>query len=127
MINTKKLIYLRFFIINNRGMRGKLKSFMFTFDRQFHMGSKDAFILEFFQDENVVSTLKKLSNLGEWQTLNIKAKKVNVCDVPCTQLSVEMFDRLFEKKIVREGGNIRKCLDEYYEDILISDELRKVI
>jgi len=27
---------------------------------------------------------------------------------------------------VRESGNIRKCFDEFYEDFVISDELRKV-
>jgi len=30
------------------------------------------------------------------------------------------------KGIVRESGNIRKCFDEFYEDFVISDELRKV-
>ena len=30
------------------------------------------------------------------------------------------------KGIVRESGSIRKCFDEYYEDFVISDELRKV-
>jgi cilia- and flagella-associated protein 300 len=42
-------------------------------------------------------------------------------------LSVELFDRLFEKNIVRESGHIRGCFDEYYEDIQISDELRKLL
>jgi hypothetical protein len=107
-------------------MRGKLKSFMFTFDRQFHMGSKDSFILEFFQDEGVISSLKKLSTGGDWQNLGVRAKKVKVEDVACSHLSVEIFDRLFERQIVRESGSIKKCLDEYYEEILISDELRKV-
>ena len=27
---------------------------------------------------------------------------------------------------MRESGNIRKCFDEFYEDFVISDELRKV-
>lgn len=31
-----------------RGMQGKLKTFSFTFDNQFHMGSKDKFILVIF-------------------------------------------------------------------------------
>ena len=30
------------------------------------------------------------------------------------------------KGIVRESGNIKKCFDEFYEDFVISDELRKV-
>jgi hypothetical protein len=86
----------------------------------------NSYLKEFFQDENVVSTLEKLSSDGKWQKLVKKAKKVNVENVDCNLLSVEIFDRLAEKNIVRENGSIRKCLDEYYEDILISDELRKV-
>jgi hypothetical protein len=39
---------------------------------------------------------------------------------------VEIFDKFFQKEIVRETGSIRKCFDDYYEGILISDELRKV-
>lgn len=42
-------------------------------------------------------------------------------------MSVEIFDRLIEKGIVREGGSIKKCLDEYFEDIVVSDELRKLL
>ncbi len=57
----------------------------------------------------------------------MKATKVNVEDVACTQLSVEIFDKFTDKNIVREGGQIRKCLDEYYENVVISDELRKVL
>lgn len=100
---------------------------MFTFDKQFHIGSKESFILEFFQDENVLSTLQKLSNTGEWEKLSTRPKRVKVEDVNCSLLTVEIFDRLYEKKICRENGGIKKCLDEYYEDILISDELRKVM
>ena len=33
---------------------------------------------------------------------------------------------LNSKGTVRESGNIRKCFDEFYEDFVISDELRKV-
>ncbi len=51
-----------------------------------------------------------------------------VTDVDCTQLSVEIFDKFTDQKIVRnESGAIRKCLDEYFENIIISDELRKCL
>jgi hypothetical protein len=72
-------------------MRGKLKTFTYTFDKQFHVGSKDSFILviiwiliklfacllsyfaylkEFFQDEHVISSIKKLGQNGEWEPLS---------------------------------------------------------
>ena len=43
------------------------------------------------------------------------------------KILVEIFDKFTDKNIVREGGQIRKCLDEYYENVVISDELRKVL
>jgi hypothetical protein len=55
------------------------------------------------------------------------AHKVDVHDVDCTLLSVEIFDKLYTNQIARENGAIRKCFDEYYEDIQISDELRKML
>lgn len=66
------------------------------------------------------SKLKKLIYPGA------KPDKVKVEIVDCSVLSVDIFDRFYEKNIVRENGNIKKCLDEYCDDILISDELRKV-
>ncbi|CAF0704526.1 unnamed protein product [Brachionus calyciflorus] len=109
------------------GMRGKLKTFMFTFDKQFHMGSRDSFILDFFQDDNVFSKIKKMTPTGNWINMESKPNKVKVEDVDCTLLSVDIFDKLYEKNIVRENGSIKKCLDDYYEDILIADELRKLL
>ena len=61
--------------------------------------------------------------------LKLKAarpSKVKVEDVSTNFLSVEIFDRFTEKGIVRENGNIKQCLDEFHDDIIISDELRKV-
>lgn len=63
---------------------------------------------------------------GEWQLLN-----QSVHDVRCEQLntnilSLEFFDRLFDNKIVRENGHIRKCLEEYKDEFIVCDELRKV-
>ena len=55
------------------------------------------------------------------------AEKVNVTEVDCSRLSVDIFDRIIDKGIARESGHIKKCLDEYYEDILIADELRKLL
>lgn len=53
-------------------------------------------------------------------------RKVEAKNVLCTQVSMSFFDRLYSEGVVRENGNIVKCLDEYPDDILIADELRKV-
>lgn len=47
-------------------------------------------------------------------------------NVPCTQLSMSFFDRLYDEDIVRDNGHIVKCLDSFCDPFLVSDELRKV-
>ncbi|KFQ42067.1 Uncharacterized protein C11orf70, partial [Nestor notabilis] len=56
-----------------------------------------------------------------------KVTKTEATLVPCTEISMSFFDRLYSEGIVRENGDIVKCYDDYYGDILISDELRKVL
>ncbi|MEE6472906.1 hypothetical protein FKM82_009771 [Ascaphus truei] len=84
--------------------------------------------MAFFQDPNVISHLKLLSDSsGQWVTLGTQVKKVEAKEMPCTQLSMSLFDCLYTEHIVRESGHILKCLDEYFDDFPISDELRKVL
>ncbi|NXY49914.1 CF300 protein, partial [Ceuthmochares aereus] len=56
-----------------------------------------------------------------------KVTKVEATEVPCTQISMSFFDRLYSEGVFRETGEIVKCYNDYYDDILISDELRKVL
>lgn len=53
-------------------------------------------------------------------------RKIDVKNILCKQVSMSFFDRLYCKGVVRESGSIVKCFDEYHDDILIADELRKV-
>ena len=46
--------------------------------------------------------------------------------VACTAMSMTFFDRLYDNNVIRESGHIVKCFDDYYEEFIISDELRKV-
>ena len=50
-------------------MRGKIRTFTYTFDKQFHLGTKDQFILEFIQDDKIISTLQKQGKGGSWNAL----------------------------------------------------------
>ncbi|OXB57872.1 hypothetical protein ASZ78_016446 [Callipepla squamata] len=111
---------------NHMSMLGSLAVQAFSFDQQFKPYQKDEFLMAFFNDQNVNSNLKLLSASGQWTTLGSKVTKVEATLVPCTQVSMSFFDRLYTEGIVRENGDIVKCYDEYYDDILISDELRKV-
>ncbi|KAI4564672.1 hypothetical protein MJT46_019760 [Ovis ammon polii x Ovis aries] len=56
-----------------------------------------------------------------------EVKKVEAINVPCTQLSMSFFNRLYDEAIVRDNGYIVKCLDSFCDPFLISDELRKVL
>ncbi|XP_064297382.1 cilia- and flagella-associated protein 300 [Phalacrocorax carbo] len=108
-------------------MQGRITAQAFGFDQQFKPYQKDEFVMAFFNDQNVNSSLKLLSASGQWTTLGSKVTKIEATVVPCTQISMSFFDRLYTEGVVRETGDIVKCFDDYYDDILISDELRKVL
>uniref|UniRef100_A0A8C5SSP3 Cilia- and flagella-associated protein 300 n=1 Tax=Laticauda laticaudata TaxID=8630 RepID=A0A8C5SSP3_LATLA len=57
----------------------------------------------------------------------VKVKKVDAKNILCTQVSMSFFDRLYCEGLVRENGTIVKCFDEYHDEFLIADELRKVL
>ncbi|NXT63620.1 CF300 protein, partial [Chaetops frenatus] len=108
-------------------MQGRITAQAFSFDQEFKPYQKDEFLMAFFNDESVNSSLKLLSASGQWTTLGSKVTKIEATVVPCTQISMSFFDRLYSEGILRETGTIVKCYDDYYDDILISDELRKVL
>ena len=51
---------------------------------------------------------------------------MKVEEVECSVLSMEFFDRLQNGEIVRETGQIIRCLDQFVDDVTIADELRRV-
>ncbi|NXR14054.1 CF300 protein, partial [Semnornis frantzii] len=108
-------------------MHGGIAAQAFSFDQQFKPYQKDEFVAAFFNDQNVNSSLKLLSASGQWTTLGSKVTRVEATLVPCTQISMAFFDRLYSEGVVRETGHIVKCYDDCYDDILIADELRKVL
>ncbi|XP_013811431.1 cilia- and flagella-associated protein 300 isoform X2 [Apteryx mantelli] len=108
-------------------MQGRITAQAFSFDQPFKPYLKDEFVMAFFNDQNVNSSLKLLSASGQWTTLGSKVIKTEATVVPCTQISMSFFDRLYTEGVVRETGHIVKCYDEYYGDMLISDELRKAL
>ncbi|XP_071590511.1 cilia- and flagella-associated protein 300 [Heliangelus exortis] len=108
-------------------MHGRIMAQAFSFDQKFKPYEKDEFVMAFFNDQNVNSNLKLISSSGQWTKLDSKVTKIEATVVPCTQISMSFFDRLYSEGVVRENGDIVKCYDDYYNDILISDELRKVL
>ncbi|KAM7084818.1 cilia- and flagella-associated protein 300 isoform 2-T2 [Molossus nigricans] len=108
-------------------MLGRIRAQAFGFDQVFQPYRKDDFVMAFFKDPNVIPNLKLLSDSGQWITLGTEVKKIEALNVPCTQLSMSFFKRLYNEDIVRDSGHIVKCLDSFCDPFLISDELRKVL
>ncbi|XP_038617885.1 cilia- and flagella-associated protein 300 [Tachyglossus aculeatus] len=109
-------------------MLGRICIQAFGFDQNFQAYRKDDFVMAFFRDPNVIANLKLLSeSSGQWITLGTDVKKIEAITVPCTQVSMSFFDRLYSEEIVRDSGHIVKCLDDFYDCFVISDELRKVL
>ncbi|XP_001366122.2 cilia- and flagella-associated protein 300 isoform X2 [Monodelphis domestica] len=109
-------------------MQGRLRVQAFGFDENFQAYCKDDFFMAFFRDPNVISNLQLLSDFsGQWINLGEEVKRIEVIHIPCTQISMAFFDRLYSEEIVRENGHIVKCLDNFCDPFVISDELRKVL
>ncbi|XP_075402613.1 cilia- and flagella-associated protein 300 isoform X1 [Tenrec ecaudatus] len=109
-------------------MLGRIAARAFGFDQTFQAHRRDEFLMDFFKDPNVIPNLKLLSDSsGQWITLGTEVKTIEAINVPCTQLSMSFFNRLYDEDIVRHSGHIVKCLDSFYDPFLIADELRKVL
>ncbi|XP_076431747.1 cilia- and flagella-associated protein 300 isoform X2 [Peromyscus maniculatus bairdii] len=109
-------------------MLGRIQAQAFSFDQAFQPYQKDDFVMAFFKDPNVIPNLQLFSDSSEqWTTLGTEVKNIEAINVPCTQLSMSFFQRLYDENIVRESGHIVKCLDSFCDPFLISDELRKVL
>jgi hypothetical protein len=126
-----------------RGMQDHCYVKRFTFDQAFQSYEIDQFLLDFFHNNPHI----KVSSSGDrWATLG-KVTQVTKEETLHSVTSLSFFDRLkkgtldclflcisescnnppFKKDIVRSNGDIKKCLDEYYDNFLVSDQLRKCL
>ncbi|KAK3555267.1 hypothetical protein QTP86_014868 [Hemibagrus guttatus] len=102
-------------------MLGRISVQAFNFDQLFQSYMKDDFTLKFFQDPCVKNNLHVLDTSGVWKPLDREVIRVEVELVPCTKVSVELFDPIFSSGIVHPSGHIAKCYHEVHPDF---DELR---
>lgn len=134
MVKRKKLLWFvlfssKFAKINSslyRSMQGQIKLTAFGFNESFQLYQTNDLINAFFRDPIVVGTLNQL--LPFWAFDKDAIQKIDVETVPCTKISMEFFDRLLDPKngVVRGNGNLQHCVDDYRDEFIISDELRKV-
>lgn len=86
----------------------------------------------------ITDNRKRISSVGQYLQLNLRGMRltsvclfvvdkpvvsVDVEPVPCTQVSMELFDPIYSCGILRPSGHVVKCFHDVYPDY---DELRQV-
>ncbi|XP_059206411.1 cilia- and flagella-associated protein 300 [Centropristis striata] len=124
---SKKLSFLQdrdtLSLLMKWSMLGRISAQSYSFDQCFYPYSSEKFALCFFKDPNVLSGLRKME-AGAWVPLDKPVVSVDVEVVPCTQVSMEIFDPIYSCGIVRPSGHVVKCFHDVYPDY---DELRQML
>uniref|UniRef100_A0A672FJ35 Cilia- and flagella-associated protein 300 n=1 Tax=Salarias fasciatus TaxID=181472 RepID=A0A672FJ35_SALFA len=103
-------------------MLGRISAHSYSFDHNFSSYSSDRFVQCFFRDPIVASSLRRVE-AGVWVPVGMLLS-VSVAVVPCTKVSMDLFDPLYSCGILRPSGHILKCFHDVYPDY---DELRQVL
>ncbi|XP_023268110.1 uncharacterized protein C11orf70 homolog [Seriola lalandi dorsalis] len=104
-------------------MLGRISAQSYSFDQSFYPYNSERFALSFFRDPDVAANLKKME-AGVWVPLDKPVVSVDVEVVPCTKVSMELFDPIYSCGILRASGHIVKCFHDVYPDY---DELRQML
>ncbi|XP_003968947.1 cilia- and flagella-associated protein 300 [Takifugu rubripes] len=104
-------------------MFGRISAQTFTFDRDFRPYNSEKFALCFFQSPQVVSSLSTKVNTGAPVPLD-RPVRVEVEQVPCTRVSMDLFDPIYTCGILRPSGHMVKCFHDVFPDY---DELRQML
>ncbi|XP_030597382.1 cilia- and flagella-associated protein 300 isoform X1 [Archocentrus centrarchus] len=104
-------------------MLGRISAQSYSFDHSFSSYNSGKFALCFFKDPEVVSSLRKME-AGVWVPLDKPVVSVSVEPVPCTKVSMELFDPIYSCGILRPTGHVVKCFHDVYPDY---DELRQML
>jgi hypothetical protein len=108
------------------GEQGLMQRHTFRFDQFYQKYMADQFIKDLLNSEDVQAVFQVPQKGKDPAPLGTVAK-VRTREVPCGMTSLSLFDRLGEAGIVREGGSIQKCFDNYIEDLQLADELGKAL
>ncbi|XP_034016043.1 cilia- and flagella-associated protein 300 [Thalassophryne amazonica] len=104
-------------------MLGRISTQCYSFDQNFYPYHGKTFAQCFFSDPHVAASLMKLE-AGAWVPLDKPVVSVTVEVVPCTAVSMELFDPIYSCGVVRPSGHIVKCYHDMYPDY---DELRQML
>ncbi|KAL2916999.1 hypothetical protein HK105_203431 [Polyrhizophydium stewartii] len=106
------------------GMQGHCYIKRYAYDQYLEPYNVSAFLVDFFNDNPSIAVLGARDS---WGTLG-RVASVEMEPTAHTVTSLDFFDRLTTKGVIREStGEIKKCLDEYVDSFLVSDELRKCL
>ncbi|CAL1584622.1 unnamed protein product [Knipowitschia caucasica] len=94
-------------------MLGRLTAQAFSFDQCFSPYNSETFAHCFFTDSVVMSSLRKVS---AWGPLEKPIESVKVEAVPCTKVSMDLFDPIYSCGILWPSGHIVKCFLENSPD-----------
>ncbi|KAJ3118138.1 hypothetical protein HDU96_003667 [Phlyctochytrium bullatum] len=116
------------------GMQDHCYMKRFSYDRILQGLQIDGFLKDFFNDPVVNGQLKVLGTMDRWGSLG-PVSGVHYTPTHHTVTSLSFFDRLKSTSWdspsplapVRPDGQIKKCLDEYFEGFVVSDELRRCL
>ncbi|XP_037788185.1 cilia- and flagella-associated protein 300-like [Penaeus monodon] len=105
---------------------GRLTCHAYAFNQEFQAYNLKQFVESFVKSPAVASTLEVWR--GQYRgPLGNGAQVESVAEVPCSLTSMAVFRKVFEAGIVMEDGDIKKCPDEYHEDLVLDDLLKKVL
>ncbi|GAX82304.1 hypothetical protein CEUSTIGMA_g9733.t1 [Chlamydomonas eustigma] len=105
----------------------KMQYKAFRYTKYYHKMQAEEFVLDLLNDPNF--DLKVLSNSGEWLDFPKQIQSAEVEVIPCSLTRMDFFDKILtaEPAIVRQSGDIIKCMDDQREGFQVSDMLRQML
>ncbi|XP_028317649.1 cilia- and flagella-associated protein 300 isoform X2 [Gouania willdenowi] len=100
-------------------MLGRISAQAFSFDQSFYPYNSDQFALSFFRDPDVVTSMMEVGVRGPFDKPLVS---VSVKIIPCTKVSMDLFDPIYSCGILMPSGHVVKCLHDVHPDY---DELRQ--
>ena len=101
------------------GMYYNMNLDVYSYDKYFDIQHKENFV-DFFCKECIMKS-------PAFSETIISSIEYKVNCIPASVTSMSFFDRLFTSSVVRKCGSITKCYDTMINDVLVSDELRKMV
>ncbi|XP_068603646.1 cilia- and flagella-associated protein 300 [Brachionichthys hirsutus] len=125
-LHSKKFLFLQdkdtLRLLMKWSMLGRISAQSYSFDQTFYPYNSEKLAMCFFTDPDVVSSLPM--NAGARVPLDKPVLSVDVESVPCTRVSMELFDPVYSCGIVLPTGHVAKYIHDTYG---YDDKLRQMV